>query len=384
MVSSLTHFYSFFIPSFEVREILWTKYLRVLFFLGLPLQSFAQVDSTATTPSKQWEISGVVDLFYGYDFNQPEGKTRLSFLCNHNRHNQVVLNLGLVKLAYSQDRFRGNLALHAGSYSVDNYAEEPGILKHVFEANAGVLLSKKGNVWLDAGILPSHIGFESAISTDNLTLTRSILAENTPYFLTGGKVSFQPSDKWFFSGLIFNGWQRITLVEGSTKPSFGTQVQYLPKDGVVLNWSTFLGSDDPDASRRKRYFSNLYGQFQVNDALALTMGMDVGVQQQKRGSSTYDPWFSPIVIGQVKWNQRIKSAVRVEYYQDRTGIRVKNAHPNGFATTALSVNVDYSLWKGLLWRVEASNYRSRDQVFLYPESPTATNFFLISSLAYRF
>lgn len=384
MVSSLTYFYSFFIPSFELREILWTKYLRVLFFLGLPLQSFAQVDSTATTPSKQWEISGVVDLFYGYDFNQPEGKTRLPFLCNHNRHNQVVLNLGLVKLAYSQDRFRGNLALHAGSYSVDNYAEEPGILKHVFEANAGVLLSKKGNVWLDAGILPSHIGFESAISTDNLTLTRSILAENTPYFLTGGKVSFQPSDKWFFSALVFNGWQRITLVEGSTKPSFGTQVQYLPKDGVVLNWSTFLGSDDPDASRRKRYFSNLYGQFQVNDALALTMGMDVGVQQQKRGSSTYDPWFSPIVIGQVKWNQRIKSAVRVEYYQDRTGIRVKNEHPNGFATTALSVNVDYSLWKGLLWRVEGSNYRSRDQVFLYPESPTATNFFLISSLAYRF
>lgn len=384
MDSSLTYFYTFSIPSFEVREILWTRYLGILIFLGLPLQSFAQEDSTATSPSKQWEISGVVDLFYGYDFNQPEGKARLPFLCNHNRHNQVALNLGLVKLAYSQDRFRGNLALHAGTYSVDNYVDEPGILKHVFEANAGVLLSKKGKLWLDAGVLPSHIGFESAISTDNLTLTRSILAENTPYFLTGGKVSFQPAEKWFFSGLIFNGWQRITNVEGSTKPSFGTQIQYFPKDGVVLNWSTFLGSDDPDASRRKRYFSNLYGQFQVDDALALTVGLDMGVQQQKRGSSTYDPWFSPIVIGQVKWNQRIKSAVRVEYYQDRTGIRVKNEHPNGFATTALSVNVDYSLWKGLLWRVEASNYRSRDQVFLYPESPTASNFFLISSLAYRF
>jgi hypothetical protein len=70
MVSSLTYYYTFFIPSFDVREILWTKYLGVLFFLGLPLQSFAQVDSTATSPSKQWEISGVVDLFYGYDFNQ--------------------------------------------------------------------------------------------------------------------------------------------------------------------------------------------------------------------------------------------------------------------------------------------------------------------------
>ncbi|MEY2704291.1 MAG: hypothetical protein RL407_353 [Bacteroidota bacterium] len=383
----MTYFWAlfgFFLSFFACRNSLRPRHLFLLFFLGTPLQSLAQVDSAANTPSKEWKVSGVIDLFYGYDFNQPEGKARLPFLSNHNRHNQVALNLGLVKLAYTQNRFRGNLALHAGSYSVDNYVDEPGVLKHVFEANVGVLLSKKSKVWLDAGVLPSHIGFESAISTDNWTLTRSILAENTPYFLTGGKLSFQPSDKWFFSALVFNGWQRITRVEGSTKPSFGTQVQYFPKDGVVLNWSTFLGSDDPDASRRKRYFSNLYGQFQVSDALGLIVGMDMGVQQQRMGSTSYDPWLSPIVIGQVKWNQRIKSAVRVEYYQDRTGIRVKNEHPNGFATTALSLNLDYTLWKGWLWRIEASNYRSRDQVFLYPQAPTATNFFLITSLAYRF
>jgi len=339
----------------------------------------------ARIPSKEWEISGVVDLFYGYDFNQPEGKTRLPFLCNHNRHNQVVLNLGLVKLAYSQDRFRGNLALHAGSYSVDNYAEEPGILKHVFEGNAGVLLSKKGNVWLDAGILPSHIGFESAISTDNLTLTRSILAENTPYFLTGGKVSFQPSDKWFFSALVFNGWQRITRVEGTKKPSLGTQVSYRPKEGMLINWSTFLGSNDPDLTRRSRYFSNLYGQFQVGDSFGLILGMDLGVQQQQMGSRAYDVWYSPVVIGQVTWNQRLKSAFRLEYYQDRAGVIVPTENtPSGFSTGGFSANLDYVLWEGLVWRVEASNYRSRDQVFLYPESLTATNFFLISSLAYRF
>ena len=357
----------------------------VLFFLlSTSTPVLGQQDSLPTSNEFKGVVSGVVDFFYGYDFNLPEGQTRLPFLCNHNRHNKLALNLGLIKIAMTKGQFRGNVALHAGAYSVDNYADEPGILKHVFEANAGVLLSKKGSVWLDAGVLPSHIGFESAIAPDNWTLTRSILAENTPYFLTGGKISFQPAEKWFFSALVFNGWQRITNVEGSTKPSFGTQVVFRPKDDVLINWSTFLGSDDPDATRRRRYFSNLYSQFQVSDAFGLTLGMDMGVQQRLRGSSVYDPWFSPIVIGQVKWNQRLKSALRIEYYQDRTGIRVKNDHPNGFATTAVSFNMDYSIWKGLLWRIEASNYRSRDQVFLYPETPTSTNFFLISSLAYRF
>ena len=31
-------------------------------------------------------------------------------------------------------------------------------------------LAKKKNLWIDAGILPSHIGFESAVSKDCWTL----------------------------------------------------------------------------------------------------------------------------------------------------------------------------------------------------------------------
>ena len=181
-----------------MKQIWWFNTFIFLLVINTPV--FGQQDSIPNPNEFKGVVSGVVDFFYGYDFNQPEGKMRLPFLCNHNRHNQLTLNLGLIKIAMTKGQFRSNVALHAGAYSVDNYADEPGILKHIYEANAGVLLSKKGNVWLDAGVFPSHIGFESAISTDNLTLTRSILAENTPYFLTGGKVSFQPSEKWFFSG----------------------------------------------------------------------------------------------------------------------------------------------------------------------------------------
>ena len=367
----------------NMKQVWWFNSLFFLIVFGTPV--FGQQDSIPTSNEFKGVVSGVIDLFYGYDFNQPEGKTRLPFLYNHNRHNQVALNLGLIKIAMTKGQFRSNVALQVGTYSVDNYAAEPGILKHIYEANAGVLLSKKGNVWFDAGVLPSHIGFESAISTDNWTLTRSLMAENAPYFLTGGKLSFQPTEKWFFSALVINGWQRITNVEGSTKPSFGTQVSYRPKDGVFLNWSTYLGSNDPDATRRQRYFSNLYGQFQVSDALGLTVGMDMGAQQQKRGISTYDSWFSPAVIGQVRWNQRMKSALRIEYYQDRNGVIIPAENsPSGFSTAGFSVNLDYVLRERLFWRVEASNYRSQDQVFSYPLGPDTTNFFLISSLAYRF
>ena len=78
---------------------------------------------------------------------------------------------------------------------------------------------------MDIGIMPSHIGFESAVSKDCWTLTRSMLAENSPYFESGAKLSYTTNNgKLQFSVLALNGWQRITRVEGNSLMSWGTQV----------------------------------------------------------------------------------------------------------------------------------------------------------------
>lgn len=152
-------------------------------------------------------------------------------------------------------------------------------MKSVFEANIGISLNEKNNLWLDAGIMPSHIGFESAISMDNWTLTRSLLAENSPYFLSGAKLTFNPNEKWELAGLILNGWQRIQRLEGNSLPSFGTQMKFSPNESTTLNWSAFIGTDDPDQLRRMRYFNNFYGQFQLTDRFGLITGFDFGAQQ---------------------------------------------------------------------------------------------------------
>ncbi len=152
----------------------------------------AQRDST-WQQNPRLNISGFADVFYVYDFNQPQGTERQAFLFNHNRHNEFNLNLGLVKLDVDHSKYRANFALQTGTYANDNYAAEPGLLKNIFEANIGISLNNKNNLWLDAGVLPSHIGFESAISMDNMTLSRSLSAENSPYFLTGAKLTFNPN-----------------------------------------------------------------------------------------------------------------------------------------------------------------------------------------------
>lgn len=236
---------------------IWLFNISVL----LSLISYSGIAQQLDTLEKPGVIKLLVfsDVFYVYDFGKPMANQRQAFFYNHNRHQEVNLNLGLLSFSLEQKRYRANLALQTGTYANDNYEAEPGLLKNIFQANIGISLNRENSLWLDAGIMPSHIGFESAISADNYTLTRSILAENSPYFLSGVKLTANLIEKWEMAVLMVNGWQRIQKLTGNSLPSFGTQINYHSSDKFQINWSTFIGTDDPDSTRRMRYFNNFYG-----------------------------------------------------------------------------------------------------------------------------
>jgi hypothetical protein len=359
------------------------KILIILTFCFSSCIVFAQND-TVWQQKPTLNFSGFLDVFYVYDFNQPQGTKRQPFVFNHNRHNEFNLNLGFVKLDVKHLKYRANLALQTGTYSNDNYSAEPGFLKNILEANVGLSLNTKNNLWIDAGVFASHIGFETAVSADNWTLTRSLLAENSPYFLSGAKLTYKPNDKLEIAGLIVNGWQRIQRLQGNSLPSFGTQINYRPTEKVVFNWSTFIGTDDPDNTRRMRYFNNFYGQFQFTEKFGLIAGFDIGTQQRIKESSIYDLWFSPVLIGQYAINKTCKTALRAEYYQDETGIIIPSSTPNGFKTTGLSLNFDYSPTNKIICRIEGRWLSSEDKIFETNSTLTDNNFIIAASIALRF
>lgn len=339
----------------------------------------AQTDSTT-----KLTISGYIEAYYSYDFNEPDNNERPSFLYSHNRHNEFNINLGLVKAAYSDKRIRGNVALMVGTYANANLAAEPATLRNVFEANTGLKLSKTKNLWLDAGVFVSHIGFESAISKDCWTLTRSLMAENSPYYETGAKISYTSnSGKWFISGLILNGWQQIRRADGNTRLAAGTQITFKPTGKVSLNSSTYLGSR-PDNSNRTRFFHNLYGIFQLTEKLGLITDFDLGMDQQQPSSSEYDSWASWAAILRYQVSSKVGIAGRIENYTDRKGLIISTAAPNGFQTIGYSINIDYMPVSNAVWRIEARSLNSEDAVFEKNGQKTNQNFTLTTSLAISF
>ncbi|WP_050977486.1 outer membrane beta-barrel protein [Nitritalea halalkaliphila] len=69
-------------------------------------------------------------------------------------------------------------------------------------------------MWLDVGIMPSHIGFESAIGAVCDHLTRSLLAENSPYFLTGARLTYALHPQHTLVLWATNGWQNVQRQPG--------------------------------------------------------------------------------------------------------------------------------------------------------------------------
>jgi len=346
-----------------------------------PIIGIAQQDTTVSP----LQFSGYAEVYYAYDFNQPEDHNRPSFLYSHDRHNEFNLNLGFVKVAYQKERVRANLTFAAGTYMNANYAAEPGVLKNLYEAFAGIKLSRKNNLWVDAGIFSSHLGFESAISKDCYNLTRSLAAENSPYYEAGLKLTFISADhKWLLSGLVLNGWQHIQRPDGNNTPAFGTQVTFKPGDKITLNYSTFIGNDKPDDAKQMRHFHNLYGQFMLSDKFHVIAGFDMGFEQTSAGSDQYAQWYSPVLIAKYVFDDKWSITGRGEYYADPNEVIITTGTENGFQTSGFSLGVDYRILENAVWKVEGRMLNGKDDIFLKEKAAVHSNTCLTTSLAVSF
>lgn len=351
----------------------------IFILLGVfALTANAQTDNGKSS----FTFSGYAEVYYSYDFNQPANHERPSFFYNYSRHNEFNLNLGFINANYSSQKVRANLGLMAGTYPQYNLSAEQELLRHLWQANVGVKLSRNKNLWIDVGILPSHIGFESPVGKDCSALTRSILADNTPSYESGIKISYtSDNSKWYLSALVINGWQRMARVDGNNTPAFGTQITFTPGTKITLNYSTFIGNDKVDTLKQIRYYHNFYGVFHPTDKFIITLGFDYCMEQKNTDSIGYNNLYSPVLILKYQFTGKFSMTVRGEFYSDKNGIIIASGTENGFQTVGYSLNFDYRIIDNVVWRVEGRILDSKDKIFIHDAESVNTNTFVTTSLA---
>ena len=329
----------------------------LLLLCFLPLFSKAQwkIDSSLT-------VGAYAEIYYSYNLANPANHENPNFIYNHKRHNEFNLNLALLRANYEQHRIRANAGFMVGNYAQYNLSTEPNWAQFINEASLGIQVSAQHQLWLDAGIMPSHIGFEGNIGADCWTTTRSMLAENSPYYETGIRLSYNDKQqKLLTSFSILNGWQQIEKKAGQQIPSVGLQLNYKATEAVTLNYSNFIGSVKTVSLKAFRTYHNLYAILEPKSPLSLILGFDIGSDKRKTGNKGV--WMSPVFIVRYKINPNIKLALRGEYYHDADEIMISTGTMNGFQTLGGSFNVDYQIHPYVTWRLEGKIYASKDKIF---------------------
>jgi hypothetical protein len=92
-------------------------------------------------------------------------------------------------------------------------------------------------------------------------------------------------------------------------------------------------------------------------------------------------WYSPVAIIRYTVNNKVRWAIRGEYYNDNNQIIVSTNTSNGFQVMGLSSNVDYKITDKIGCRFEAKMYNSKDKIF---NNNSKENYSLASNLTVRF
>lgn len=360
------------IPNADMKIIIFS----MLMVSGITVSA---QDSSANEKRSSLIISGYADLYYQFDFNKPADKLRPPFLYNFKRHNEINTNLALLKASYNGKKFRANLGVMAGNYATYNLAAEPEFFRYIYEANIGYRFSEQISV--DAGIFPSHIGCESAIAKDNWNLSRSILAENSPYYETGVKFNYSPNDQWTFSLLGLQGWQNIK--DHNSSKAWGTQIVFTPNEKLIFNSSSFIGNEKPDSAKQVRLFHNFHFTYHISSKLKTLFMLDLGAEK-KIDKNGYNKWMGTALLLQYSFAKKFAAAARAEFYRDKNGVIISNYLPAQFESTGLAFNIDFRPTKNFVIRTEMRSLHSTSNIFTRNNTPVQSNFSLLTSAAFYF
>ena len=347
------------------------NFFLVLFltFEFISVQAYGQ----KTDSTQRFSTSIYLEGYYGYDFGNPVSQNRPDFLYSFHRHNEPNINLSLIEFNYNHARIRSDLGVLFGTFSTRNYEIEPGILKNIYQAKIGFQLSSTRNSWMDIGIMESHIGFEGAKGMDCWTASRSLLAENTPYYSAGIQISHTTKDSTlYFAGLILNGWQRVTRKGFNQLPAVGHQFKWTPNDRITINSSSYIGNEYPEAERRMRYFHNFYTKYEKNQ-IGWIAGIDFGTEQLAYQSKNYGNWFSAVFVVKKNFGQHLSSALRGEYFYDKNGIIIPTEGEVPFKNIGISTNVDYTFNFPLTFRIEYRSFYNERNYYEWAQQPSSVN-----------
>jgi len=344
----------------------------------------------ATDTKPAVTFGAFVDGYYAWDFDRPATFDR-AYTTQPARHAEFNVNLAFVEAKLDGDRIRGRFAVQFGTSVQANYAGEPhighfsgsSVSQFIQEAFIGYRISP--TLWVDGGVFFAHTGLEGWISRDNLAYTRSLVADFSPYYEAGVKLTWTPSPAVTGQVLVLNGWQNISNY--NTPPAGGIRVDYVVSPRLTLSYDNFFGDVAADnLPAQYRLYHDVIAQITPSDRWQLAGMFSLGTQTRSNPAGGTATWYGLTVLAKYRVGARVSMVARLERYSDPDQVIVVTGLPDAFRTNGASLGIDVTPVPKLLWRTELRGFRSDAVVWPLHERGDygKDDLFVVTSLALTF
>lgn len=239
----------------------------------------AQKDSV-----KGIQLSGYVDAYYAlYSDYAGAGKFQ-KFGAVSPISDNIGLNIAQLTASYNSNIVRSTVMVQAGD--IPRAAWSP-VYNYIQEANAGIKATK--HIWIDAGFFKTHIGTESLLPKDNICSSVSIITFYEPWWQSGARITYTPSDKFTGALYVVNGYNQFVAI--NKKKAFGLALTYNISDKFSIGCYNLFSDDTPDSVSIShwRLLNNVVFNFDISKKLKAQIGADYIIQEHS--DTTYIPGY---------------------------------------------------------------------------------------------
>ncbi|EAY30816.1 outer membrane beta-barrel protein [Microscilla marina] len=340
---------------------------------------FAQEEGQKSKETSPFTISGFVDSYYTYTFNNPTSKN-LAYFTQPARHNEFNLNWGILQANYQKGKVEANFALQEGTFVRNNYAGEPGFLRNIYLANVSYKLTNELKATI--GIREAAINLESNLSIENPVYSRSFAADIMPYYQSGLALTWTPSKKFTLDVSLVNGLQKIQ--DNNSAKSLMLTASYQVNDQLLIGYGNYIGNDNLDSlSAQIAFFNDFYVKYDITDRLQVAATVEYHAKEQL-GTSAYDTATEFFVWLRYKLSDKWSIAAFFENYNDPSEVLMNTGTPNGFMLNTGSLNLAYRPQKNMAIRLEGKFFTAPDELFPKENMRSNNDAFVTFSMALKF
>jgi hypothetical protein len=202
-----------------------------------------------------------VDTNYIYDWHRPIDHTLIG-TTEGERTGELVIQAINAGGDFHAGNMQGRLLMQFGAVSTAvprndaSYSQGQWKLddayRYLTDAYAGYHVNVQHGLNFQAGIFLSYIGLFSYYTFDNWAYQPSYVSSNTPWFFSGARIQYFPTNKLKIEPWFINGWQTYAKYNG--RHGIGGQILWRPTPNLDFVFNTYtLGRDVLGNPQRSRY-----------------------------------------------------------------------------------------------------------------------------------